>query len=280
MSKDVHASMRHLMIVAGIGLWFGVCRGLVAATPDTDHGSQRAAQWSYAAETGPVHWSALDGSYAACGNGRAQSPIDLSDARLTTLPPLARDYVPANLKIMHHEHVLDVIDNGHTIQIDVDDGSELGFGSERYALVQYHFHAPSEHTVDGKHFPMEMHLVHRSVTGHLAVMGVLIRSGAHNDAFDPVWQHLPHTPGETVHLEHVSVDVDDLLPTDHRTWHYGGSLTTPPCDEGVAWFVLHEPIELSPAQIDAFRAIFDGNNRPVQPLHERAVLLTALPDAR
>lgn len=242
-----------------------------------DHHSP--AHWSYDEPTGPAHWAELDDDYQICAVGHAQSPIDLSDARVAVLPPLLRNYAPASLRVMHHEHVIDVIDNGHTIQIDVDDGSELAFGDERYQLVQYHFHSPSEHTVDGKHFPMEMHLVHRSDGGHLAVMGVLIEAGAHNVAFEPVWTHMPHTPGETVHMEHVRVDVDELLPADHRVWHYGGSLTTPPCSEGVAWFVLHEQIELSQAQIEAFRAIFHGNNRPVQPIEGRAVVLAALPDA-
>jgi carbonic anhydrase len=137
--------------------------------------------------------------------------------------------------------------------------------------VQYHFHSPSEHTVKGQHHPMEMHLVHKSADNKLAVIGVFIDEGAHNAAFDPIWSNLPDTKGEEVHVENVMVDVNQLLPASMESYRYDGSLTTPPCSEGVKWIVMTTPIQMSAEQINAFRAIISGNNRPVQPLNSRVV---------
>ena len=231
------------------------------------------AHWSYEAGSGPSEWAGLNPDYALCGSGAEQSPIDLSGAVATELKPLAREYQSASVRIIRHEHVVDVVDNGHTIQVNYDDGSVLRIGDKTFELAQYHFHAPSEHTVDGRHSPMEMHLVHQSASGELAVVGVLIDEGEHNAAFDPIWAQLPDEPGEELHLENVNVNVDDMLPEDHRTYRYMGSLTTPPCSEGVNWFVAVEPIQLSADQIGAFTAIINNNNRPVQPLGERALVV-------
>jgi carbonic anhydrase len=178
-------------------------------------------------------------------------------------------YVPAQLRIVHHEHVADVVNNGHTIQVNYPAGSTLVLGERSFALAQYHFHSPSEHTLEGRPFPMEMHLVHKSGDGKLAVLGVFIQEGAANPAFAPVWDNLPQEKGVEVHLEHVTVDVDELLPAERKGFRYQGSLTTPPCTEGVEWLVLATPITLSAEQIAAFRALVHGNNRPIQPLNGR-----------
>src|SRR4029453_8166505 len=180
------------------------------------------------------------------------------------------------LRIIHHDHVADAVNTGHTIQVNNSDGDTLTVGDRAYQLVQYHFHAPSEHTVNGKQFPMEMHLVHTNAEGQLAVIGVLIVEGVHNAAFNPIWANLPVTKDVTNHLEHVKVDVDALLPKARTTYRYEGSLTTPRCGEGVKWFVMTTPIALSKAQIGAFTALFHGNNRPVQPLNGRPVLTDEL----
>ncbi|HET6462530.1 MAG TPA: carbonic anhydrase family protein, partial [Candidatus Krumholzibacteria bacterium] len=161
--------------------------------------------------------------------------------------------------------------NGHTIQINYTDGDVLTIGSEQFQLLQYHFHVPSEHTVKGQHHAMEMHLVHATDDGKLAVIGVFIDEGAHNAAFDPILSNLPATKGAESHLDHVMVDVNQLLPSSLETYRYDGSLTTPPCSESVKWLVMTTPIQLSADQIAAFRAIINGNNRPVQPLNGRTV---------
>jgi len=230
-----------------------------------------SAHWGYGEHDGPAVWAELSPDYGLCAEGREQSPIDLRNAQPREHPPVALAYQPQSLRMIRHEHVVDVIDNGHTIQVSYDEGSVLTIGEKQYELAQYHFHAPSEHTVAGKHSPMEMHLVHKSTSGELAVLGVLIAEGAHNTAFDPVWSHLPRSPGEKVHLEHVKVQIDALLPTGLRHYRYRGSLTTPPCTEGVSWLVAESPVELSGEQIAAFTAIIRANNRPVQELGERTV---------
>ncbi len=239
-----------------------------AATSKHDGGP---ARWGYEEGDGPAVWADLSPEYTLCGSGQEQSPIDLTGAEVSGQPTLERNYRSTSLRIIRHEHVVDVVDNGHTIQVKYDEGSTLVIGETSYDLKQYHFHAPSEHTVDGEHYPMEMHLVHQSAGGALAVIGVLIAEGAANTAFEPVWAHLPDKPGEEAHLEHVAVNVEDLLPAVHVTYRYPGSLTTPPCSEGVSWLVMIEPIELSAEQIAAFTAIISGNNRPVQTLGDRTV---------
>ena len=233
------------------------------------------AHWDYGNTNGPVHWGELNPDFSLCSKGLEQSPVNLSGAPAAEHPEFSIDYLPATLKIIRHEHVVDIIDNGHTIQVNYDEGSTITAGDTVYDLMQYHFHAPSEHTIDSRHSPMEMHLVHQSPSGQLVVVGVLIEEGEHNPAFEPVWRNLPHEAGEARHLEHVTVNVDDLLPRERSAYSYRGSLTTPPCSEGVRWFVAVDPIQLSASQIRAFTAIFQGNNRPVQPLNERIVTIEA-----
>ena len=148
------------------------------------------------------------------------------------------NYQPATLRIIRHEHLVDVINNGHTIQINYDEGSTLTVDATEFELAQYHFHVPSEHTIEGKSFPMEMHLVHVSKQGKIAVLGVLIEEGSHNSVFDPVVEHIPLEVGSEEHLENVRVEIDDLFPEDYSTFRYAGSLTTPPCSEGVRWFCV------------------------------------------
>jgi carbonic anhydrase len=158
--------------------------------------------------------------------------------------------------------------------------STLLLDGKTFELAQYHFHAPSEHTLGGRHYAMEMHLVHHSESGELVVVGALIDEGTHNAAFDPIWQQLPERPGEERHLEDVAVDIDALLPDASRYWRYEGSLTTPPCTEGVHWLVLEQPLMLSAEQIARFRGIIGANNRPPQSLHGRPIRLVPIsPDA-
>ena len=178
---------------------------------------------------------------------------------------------------------MNIRNNGHTIEVTYPEGSWIEVDDTRYQLLQFHFHAPSEHAVAGKLFDMEMHLVHKSKTGDLAVLGVFIERGGHNAAFAPVWDHLPSVPGETQHVAGVTIDLHEILsPIVEVTeegqtvfpnyYRYDGSLTTPPCSEGVKWSVLTTPLEMSETQIGAFKAIIHDNNRPVQPLNGRELL--------
>ncbi len=236
-----------------------------------------AMHWGYDEADGPGVWADLSPEFLLCREGQAQSPIDLTDARAASLDPLGRDYQPVPLRIIRHEHLVDVINNGHTIQINYDEGSTLTVDATEFELAQYHFHAPSEHSVDGQSFPMEMHLVHVSEQGEIAVLGVLIEEGSHNSAFDPVVEHIPLEAGSEEHLEQVRVEIADLLPEDDSTFRYPGSLTTPPCSEGVRWLVFVQPVELSAQQIQSFAGVIKGNNRPTQPHNGRALLLHERP---
>lgn len=232
---------------------------------------ETAPHWDYSGDIGPATWGGLSPEFSACGEGQRQSPIDISGAVPQELPATSTVFRPASLRIVHHEHMSDAINNGHTVQVNYPGGDELTLGDTTYELLQYHFHSPSEHTVDGMHYPMEMHLVHRADDGSLAVIGVLIEEGEHNNAFDSIWSNLPQQKGIESHFEHLTVDVGELLPSSDTTYRYDGSLTTPPCSEGVAWLVMTAPIQMSPDQIAAMSALIAANNRPVQPLNGRTI---------
>lgn len=227
--------------------------------------AQSQTHWEYEGTHGPAHWGSLDPGFATCSEGRQQSPIDLAAAERQDLPEVAFDYEPSPISILN---------NGHTIQVDYQPGSGLVLEGARYELVQFHFHHQSEHTVDGAGFPLEMHLVHAGADGALAVVGVFLEEGGMNEALAPVWRQLPRKPGPAAVVE-GTVDAASLLPERRTTWRYAGSLTTPPCTEGVSWLVMTEALSASKEQIEAFRAIFTVNNRPVQPLNERRLMTDA-----
>ena len=222
--------------------------------------SATATRWGYGRHDGPAVWAELDSAFRACALGREQSPIDLAGGVRADLPPVDFDYRPARV----------VVENtGRTIQATPDPGSGIVLDRARYVLQQFHFHHPGEHTVDGAEMCLEMHLVHRSERGAMAVVGVLFAEGAANAPLAPVWAAMPPEAGAS--SASVSLDLAALLPAGRETWRYSGSLTTPPCTEGVAWVVLTEPLTLSAAQIDAFAAVYPNNRRPVQPLGDRVL---------
>jgi len=252
-----------------------------AAAPTTTKAAVAPAHgdpvWHYEGPEGPEHWGELSPTFATCSEGHSQSPVDIDNpATATETLQVKTNLLPGTLRIAHHEHIADGINNGHTIQITYAGADDLTIGRDTYGLVQYHFHHRSEHTVHGKHYPMEMHLVHKGNGGKLAVVAVFIEEGAHNKAFDPIWNNLPKQRGVETHYPSVHVDVDKLLPRNRTSYRYDGSLTTPPCSEGVRWIVLKTPIQLSKAQIRAFTAIIHDNSRPTQPLYGRPVLVEPL----
>ena len=228
-----------------------------------------AIHWSYEGEGGPEHWSNLENledpevTYKACGNGTEQSPINLTDAAMSDLENISFAYSDSEVKILN---------NGHTIQVNYDEGSSIEIDGTVYTLKQFHFHSPSEHAADGTLYPAEMHLVHADANKNLAVVGVFITEGAENPAFAPVWDNLPAEETKAI-ATGMRVNATDLLPTEQLVYRYHGSLTTPPCSEGVLWSVMKIPIEMSAEQIGMFTAIFEGNNRPLQPLNDRDLQL-------
>ena len=228
--------------------------------------------WGYGGGDGPALWAELSPDFVECGSGRAQSPVALGVSQpVETSRALARHFGPGTLEIDERTHVLDLMDNGHTIQITADGHSSITLDGIRFELVQVHFHAPSEHRIDGRSFPLETHLVHRSGDGELAVVGVLAVAGDANPVYETVVAGLPRAVGDDRHLEDVDTAEDELLPDSDRYHRYDGSLTTPPCSEGVRWVVIADPVELSREQLDAFAAVLHDNNRPLQPLNGRRI---------
>jgi carbonic anhydrase len=246
-------------------LWHHALIGALVLVSAGAAATETAHHWTYTGETGPPHWAALEHDYAACGIGHSQSPIDIETAQVSkqTLAPLVFDYKPGPLHI---------IDNGHTIQVNVPAGSTLKVGNDRYDLVQFHFHHPSEELVNGKHSAMVVHLVHRDAQGHLAVVAVLLNPGPANAMIATLWHNVPHSKGEETVPAGVTVNPAGLLPAGRDYFTFPGSLTTPPCSEGVRWFVLKAPATLSADELAAFAKIYPANARPPQPLNGRVVV--------
>lgn len=217
--------------------------------------------WGYEGHEGPAHWGDLAAEYATCKTGKSQSPINITSAKPASLADIRFNYQPT---------VLDVVNNGHTIQVNYAPGSSIDVGGKQYKLLQFHFHSPSEHTVDGKPYDMVAHLVHQADDGQLGVIGVLIKKGKTNPLIDAVWSYLPKHAGEHKQAE-TQINVADLLPTNHSYYNYSGSLTTPPCSEGVNWMVLQTAVEVSAEQVAAFTNLFSKSVRPVQPVHGRTI---------
>jgi carbonic anhydrase len=242
--------------------------------------------FGYSGEAAPANWGKLSPDWRTCAEGRNQSPIDLADFIEAPLPPLNVNYTTLGVNI---------VNNGHAVQVNYAKGSQVQADSHKHApyvgmvhyapdsvlhhagetfeLKQFHFHSPSEHTLNGKTFPMEMHLVHGDKAGNLAVVSVLMTEGAtDNPVIAKLWAQMPTKMGEKNKLK-AEINAVDLLPKSMDYFRYSGSLTTPPCSEGVRWYVMQESITVSKAQIEAFRqAVGYANNRPVQPVNARVVL--------
>ena len=251
---------------------FAVLIILIAAVAGTAM-AQEPPHWEYEGEAGPEAWGDLHEDFAMCGEGEAQSPIDIVLENIVfvegeaNFPVIETDYQPSAINFVH---------NGHTIQFNYDEGSTLSIDGEVYNLLQFHFHTPSEHTIDGESFPMEMHLVHANEDGDLAVLGVMMDvddSGDEEatDALDLIWSELPSEEGEfTLDGE---VNAADFLPESLQILTYQGSLTTPPCSEGVTWMLSGEELWVEQQIVDDFGAVFEFNNRPVQPVNDRELLV-------
>lgn len=218
--------------------------------------------WTYDGETGAGRWGELDSSFAVCAEGAQQSPVDLAGP----IPAGAED-----MDIRWQPSEARVADNGHTVQVDMAAGSSITLEGRQFSLLQFHFHLPSEHAVDGGRFPMEVHFVHQAEEGDLAVVGVFMDTGESHPAIERIWGAAPGSGEPSATLPEL--DPRTLLPEESGYFRYAGSLTTPPCSEVVSWVVMTEPISVSPAQADAFAARHPMNARPVQALNRRFILL-------
>jgi carbonic anhydrase len=237
-----------------------VAAALAAAAATSGAQATDTAHWEYKGKAGASHWAELEPDFSACKLGKAQSPIDIRHPKAGPAAPIDFGYTPGTAEI---------VNNGHTVQVNLPAGGTVHLPGGDYKLVQFHFHTPSEEAINGKHYPLVAHLVHRNDAGELAVVAVLFKQGKENAALKPVFAGLPAT-GEKHPLD-GNFDAAALLPADHSYYAYMGSLTTPPCSEGVHWQILKQPVEISKGQLAAFRKLYRMNARPVQPLNGREV---------
>lgn len=256
------ARIAHLTLPAAI-LLAAACTADEPAPAVAEHDS---AKWTYTGETGPEQWGTTRTEFATCQTGVLQSPINLTDASAADLPDLTINYNASPVELEN---------KGHTLQVDYPEGGSITVDGAEYKLLQFHFHTPAEHQLQGKKFPAELHLVHQGPDDALAVIGVMIERGQENRVLAPLWNELPATPGEEREVESVRINAADLLPSNHRRYRYSGSLTTPPCTEGVKWLVLEQTIQMSAEQIQALQSIIGATNRPVQPLGNRELRIGA-----
>ncbi len=221
------------------------------------------SHWGYIGEKGPENWGTLSSDFEVCQSGISQSPVNLQSAVDADLP---------DLKINYKDTPLRIVNNGHTIKVNYQPGSFLTLDGEPYELLQFHFHHPSEHKVEGVALPMELHLVHKNQKGALAVIGVFLKQGEANPALQKIWQSMPMKESREKTISNVNINASDLLPEDRDYYRYFGSLTTPPCSETVNWIVLKEPVEISSPQVKKFAKVFPMNARPVQVVKRRFLL--------
>jgi len=232
------------------------------ATPTSGHGGE--VHWTYDGDTGPQAWGQLKPEFNVCAIGKRQSPINIEEGSTLQGPAeaLQFNYSPSNAT---------VVNNGHTIQVDMQGDNSLIVRGSRFRLVQFHFHTPSEEQINFKRAAMVAHLVHKNDEGQLAVVAVLLEQGNANAFIDKVWTYMPLDTGDRVRMPLEILNVTELLPTDQRYYQFMGSLTTPPCTEGVLWMVLKQPVTLSKAQYKLFSQLYPNNARPVQPVNGRPV---------
>ena len=229
--------------------------------------AQWKTPWSYEGARGPEHWGDLDPEYAACKTGKEQSPVDIRGAQKADLPALRFEYRAGPLKYL--------INNGYTIRVNYHDapgrGNYLVVGDTRYQLTQFHFHRPSEETIKGKPYAMEVHLMHQSSDGKVIGVTVLLETGSANAAVQQIWDHMPITKASEQEIPGAEVNPTGLLPRKFDYYMYEGSITAPPCTEGVTWIVLKDPVTVSAEQIEAFAKLYPHDVRPIQPLNGRVV---------
>jgi len=236
------------------------------ATTDIAAGDAHGGEvhWSYEGETGPQNWGKLKPEFSACAIGKRQSPINIEESATLQGPaePLQFNYTASSGT---------VVNNGHTIQVDVAGDNTLTVRGSTYRLLQFHFHTPSEEQVNYRNSAMVAHLVHKNNEGQLAVVAVLLDPGVANALIGKVWTYMPLDTNDRVRMPLGIIDMNELLPKDQRYFQFIGSLTTPPCTEGVLWMVLKQPTQLGREQIRMFQQLFPSNARPVQPVNGRAV---------
>jgi carbonic anhydrase len=238
----------------------GIARpAVVGAAATVGH---EEAHWDYEGENAPYRWGDMKADFATCKSGQRQSPIDIRNAVVSDLEPIVFHYEESPLKVLN---------NGHTIQVEFAPGSFILHGGARYELLQMHFHTPSEERINGRGFDMVAHLVHKSAQGKLAVVAVLLTAGKTHPVIETIWNTMPGTAGRTRERPEVAFNPMSIMPTDRNFYSFQGSLTTPPCTEGVQWLVMKTPVELGREQVSHFGALYPMNARPIQPVNDRVI---------
>ena len=224
--------------------------------------SASAPHWEYSGETGPENWAKLSPEYSACA-GKNQSPINIGGLIDAKLKPIVFNYKAGTTEILN---------NGHTVQVNAAAGSSIMVDGIQFDLKQFHFHAPSENLIKGKSYPLEAHLVHADKDGNLAVVAVMFSAGKASKALEKAWAQMPQKEGDKLGLT-AKLSAQEILPSNRDYYRFNGSLTTPPCSEGVRWLVMKYPSTASKAQIEAFAHVMHHpNNRPVQSVNARPIL--------
>lgn len=260
---------KHCLLLSATIVLLAAAARITATEPDAHSGNHpgNTPGWDYSSFRGPDHWGELSPDYVLARIGGSQSPVDIATANAigADLPPLM---------IEPHAQPLHMLNNGHTVEAVCPGAASLHFGASRYELLQFHFHAPSEHTIDGEHAEVELHFVHSDGEGHLAVVAVLFFEGQveHPEIAELLTRESIAHAGDEIFDESTSLDVRDFLPDSLDYYTYDGSLTTPPATEGVRWFVLKQPLHMTRAQIEAIDRVYYSNNRPTQPLNARFIL--------
>jgi len=236
---------------------------IVLATCSISAFASEQTHWSYEGNGAPQNWSKISPEFSECTNGKNQSPVDIHNSFTVHATPLSLSYLASPESI---------VNNGHSVQVNVPKGDTLIADGETFTLQQFHFHSPSENTIDGKSFPMEAHFVHTNAAGEIAVVAVMFNVGDENKELAKIWEKMPSEQGKPANITE-KVNLAKLLPAEHNHYRFSGSLTTPPCTEGVRWLVMKQPQTLSEAQLEKFQhAMHHANNRPVQDLHGRVIV--------
>ena len=222
----------------------------------------QSADWGYGKKNGPAMWGKLNPKFEVCSTGMRQSPIDIKTNKVTE--------TTNQLHLLYGTNAKDIMNNGHTVVVNFDEAGGLVYQNKQYNLVQLHFHTPSETHIDGKIYPMEMHLVHEDKNGNLLVLAVLFEKGQNNMMLNNILSYAPIDLNKAYPMDMIYIS--QILPKKNGYYAFSGSLTTPPCSEGVQWIVLKDSVEVSQSQVDAMYAILKDVARDIQPLNNRVVL--------
>lgn len=245
-------NLRYLTVFLSAALWMNPVFG------------ETHAHWTYEGKTGATHWAELEEEFKTCETGHSQSPINIETNHV-------KKGKLQHIQFAYKKGTAEVTNTGHTIQVNTPKGGSAWIDGVEYQLVQFHFHTPSEEKINGKSYPMEVHLVHKNAEGQLAVVGVLFKQGKENQVLKNIFSDLPGKEGDKRDVG--TIDPSQILPSDKSYFSYMGSLTTPPCSENVKWHEMRKPIDISAAQLAEFRKLYKMNARPVQSLNGRTVEL-------